>query len=84
LYNEGWRSGEGKTLEWSDVDLSTNMIPLLAEKSKSKKPPHLPIIGELLEVIKRHLVVGRWIVPKFHRRGKPVASFQESIQGGCC
>jgi integrase len=65
LYNESWRSGEGKTLEWSEVDLSTNMIRLLAEKSKSKKPRHLPIMGELLEVIKRHLVVRRWIVPMF-------------------
>jgi site-specific recombinase XerD len=50
LYNAGWRRGEGKTLEWSEVDLSTNMIRLPAEKSKSKKP-HLPIMGELLEVI---------------------------------
>ena len=26
LYNSGWRSGEGKSLEWSEVDLKTNMI----------------------------------------------------------
>ena len=38
LYNSGWRSGEGKTLEWSEVDLKNNMIRLPAEKSKSKKP----------------------------------------------
>jgi integrase len=63
LYNAGWRSGEGDTLEWSEVNLSTNMIRLPAEKSKSKKPRHLPIIGELLELIERRLVIRRWIVP---------------------
>jgi integrase len=81
LYNEGWRSGEGKTLEWSEVDLSTNMIRLLAEKSKSKKPRHLPIIGELLEVIQRRLVVQRPECPYvFHRRGKPIASFRKAFK----
>lgn len=75
LYNAGWRSGEGKTLEWSEVDLSTNMIRLPAEKSKSKKPRHLPIMGELLEVIQRRLVVRRLECPYvFYRRGKPIAS----------
>lgn len=38
LYNAGWRSGEGKSLEWSEVDLKSSMIRLPAEKSKSKKP----------------------------------------------
>jgi integrase len=34
LYNAGWRSGEGKSLEWSEVDLNRNMISLPAEKSE--------------------------------------------------
>jgi integrase len=81
LYNAGWRSGEGKTLEWSEVDLSTNLIRLPAEKSKSKKPRHLPIIGELLEVIQRRLVVRRLDCPYvFHRRGKPIASFRKAFK----
>jgi len=37
LYTQGWRSGERKNLEWSEVDLKNNMIRLPAEKSKSKK-----------------------------------------------
>jgi integrase len=80
LYNAGWRRGEGKTLEWSEVDLSTNMIRLPAEKSKSKKP-HLPIMGELLEVIQRRLVVRRLECPYvFYRRGKPIASFRKAFK----
>ena len=42
LYNAGWRSGEGKNLEWSELDLNSNMIRLPAEKTKSKKPRNLP------------------------------------------
>ena len=57
LYNSGWRSGEGKSLEWSEVDLKTNMIRLPAEKSKSKKPRNLPIIGALKEIIQRRIEV---------------------------
>ena len=81
LYNAGWRSGEGKTLEWSEVDLNRNMIRLPAEKSKSKKPRNLPIIGELLEVIQRRLAVRRLDCPYvFHREGKPIASFRKAFK----
>jgi len=69
LYNAGWRSGEGKSLEWSEVDLKSNMIRLPAEKSKSKKPRNLPIIGALMEIIQRRIEVRRLDCPYvFHRR----------------
>ena len=81
LYNSGWRSGEGKRLEWSEVDLERNMIRLPAEKSKSKKPRNLPIIGALMEIIQRRLAVRRLDCPfVFHRQGKPVSSFRKAFK----
>jgi len=81
LYNAGWRSGEGKSLEWSEVDLNRNMISLPAEKSKSKKPRNLSIIGALMEVIQRRLAVRQLDCPYvFHRRGKRIASFRKAFK----
>jgi integrase len=81
LYNAGWRSGEGKNLEWSELDLTNNMIRLPAEKSKSKKPRNLPIIGSLLEIIQRRLQKHRLDCPYvFHRRGKRIASFRKAFK----
>jgi integrase len=78
LYNSGWRSDEGKKLEWSEVDLKNNMIRLPAEKSKSKKPRSLPVIGALAEVIQRRLEARRLDCPfVFHRGGKQIASFRK-------
>ena len=81
LYNSGWRSGEGKTLEWSEVDLKNNMVRLPAEKSKSKKPRNLPIIGALAEIIQRRIEARRLDCPfVFHRRGKQIASFRKAFK----
>lgn len=81
LYNAGWRSGEGKSLEWSEVDLNSNMIRLPAEKSKSKMPRSLPIIGELMDIIQRRLQIRRLDCPYvFHRRGKRIASFRKAFK----
>ena len=83
LYNAGWRSGEGKSLEWSEVDLNSNMIRLPAEKSKSKKSRSLPMIGALLEIIQRRLERRRLDCPYvFHRKGKTDCLIPEGIQSG--
>ena len=81
LYNSGWRSGQGKSLEWSEVDLKNNMIRLPAEKSKSKKPRNLPVIGALMEIIQRRIEVRRLDCPYvFHRRGKQIVSFRKAFK----
>lgn len=81
LYNSGWRSGEGKSLEWSEVDLNNSMIRLPAEKSKSKKPRNLPIIGALMDIVERRLAARRLDCPYvFHRQGKPIASFRKAFK----
>ena len=68
-------------MEWSEVDLKTNMIRLPAEKSKSKKPRNLPIIGALMEIIQRRIEVRRLDCPYvFHRRGKQIVSFPKAFK----
>lgn len=83
LYNAGWRSGEGKNLEWSEVDLNSNMIRLAEEKSKSKKQRSLPIIGALLEIIQRRLVPASLPI-RVSSQGQTDCVLPESIQGSCC
>jgi integrase len=57
------------------------MIRLPAEKSKSKKPRNLPIIGALLEIIQRRVAVRRLDCPYvFHRGGKQIASFRKAFK----
>jgi integrase len=52
--------------------------PTPAEKSKSKKPRNLPIIGALLEIIQRRSAVRRLDCPfVFHRKAKRIASFRK-------
>jgi site-specific recombinase XerC len=81
LYNSGWRSGEARQLRWAWLDLSTNMIRLPAEFSKSKKPRHLPITGALLDVIERRLKVRRLDCEfVFHRKGKRIAAFAKAFK----
>jgi integrase len=81
LYNSAWRSGEGKSLEWSEVDLQNNMVRLPAEKSKSKKPRTLPLSGALIDIIQRRLQVRRLDCPYvFHRRCKPIKSFRKTFK----
>lgn len=81
LYNAGWRSGEGSSLEWSEIDLNSNMIRLPAEKSKSKKPRHLPITGALLDIIQRRLQLRRLDCPYvFHRKGRQIKSFRKAFK----
>jgi integrase len=81
LYNAGWRSGEGRSLEWSEVDLNSNMIHLPAEKSKSKKPRNLPITGALLDVIERRVKTRRLDCEYvFHRNGRQIKSFRKAFK----
>lgn len=82
LYNAGWRSGEGKTLEWSEVDLSHD------------SPTSREV--EVKEVAASHNWRATGSHPKTLRGPAPGMSLcvsslgqadclvQESIQGGCC
>jgi integrase len=84
LYLSGWRPGEMKSLEWSDVDLPDKMIRLRPEHSKNKLGRKLPLSGELLEVIKRAHSQRRLGCPfVFHRDGHPIGSFRKAWATAC-
>jgi len=81
LYNSAWRSGEGKTLEWREVDVHSWMIKLLPAKSKNKKARLLPVIGALRDIIERRMAVRLLSCPfVFHRNGKPIRSIRRAFK----
>jgi integrase len=81
LYHSGWRSGEGKTLEWREVDLHSGMIKLLPSKSKNKRARLLPITGALREIIERRIAVREISCPfVFHRAGRQIKSFSRAFK----
>ena len=84
LYGSAWRSNEARELKWSWIDLTTNMIRLPVEFSKSKKPRLLPLTGALFDVIQRRLKVRRLDCEfVFHRKGKPMRQFHKAFKDGC-
>ncbi len=79
LYLSGWRVGEMRSLEWSDVDLPNHSIHLNPANSKNKVGRNLPLVGELLDVIKRAWDARRLdCVYVFHREGKPIGDFRKA------
>jgi integrase len=84
LYLSGWRVGEMRSLEWSEVNLPDRMIRLRSEHSKNKESRWLPLSGELLEVIKRARSEPRIGCPTvFQRDGKPIGSFRKAWKTAC-
>jgi integrase len=83
VYNSGWRSGEGKKLEWdrvntTDIDWA---LTLPRKNSKNKKPRTLVLVGELREIIERRLAKRRPDCPYvFHRDGRPIKSFRTAFK----
>jgi len=79
LYLSGWRSGEGKKLEWAEISSDLSIVRLKIEDSKNKRPRILVIAERLLEIIQKRKskqVVGCKYV--FHRKGKPIKNFRKA------
>jgi len=78
LYLSGWRSGEGKKLEWAEVSGDLSVVRLKIEDSKNKRPRILVLTGRLLEIIQKRK--GKQVLSckyVFHRKGKPIKSFRK-------
>ncbi len=79
LYLSGWRSGEGKKLEWAEISSDLSIVRLKIEDSKNKRPRILVLTGRLLEIIQKRKskqVLGCKYV--FHRKGKPIKNFRKA------
>ena len=88
-YITGWRRGAVASLEWSDV--RDGNIYLRGVKSKNGKPYFVPILGELVELMKRHEQARSVETPKgivlsnfvFHRNGEPILEFRKAWATAC-
>jgi len=79
LYLSGWRSGEGKKLEWAEISSDLSIVRLKIEDSKNKRPRILVLTGRLLEIIQKRKskqVLGCKYV--FHRKSKPIKNFRKA------
>jgi integrase len=85
----GWRKGEISTLRWPDIE--DGVIRLRSENSKNREARHVPIEGELVELIKRRrgaravktpdgLALANYV---FHRGGQQVREFRKSWTSAC-
>jgi integrase len=92
VYRTGWRSGEAKTLEWSQVNRTAKEITLLREHSKNKRPRVIGYAGELEEIIERRWARRTYTTPDgqahvspfvFHREGHPIRDFRASWRKAC-
>jgi len=79
-YLMGWRSGELKTLTWSEVDRSTGTITLRREYSKNGQPRGLPITEALAAILDRRAEDRPSLTPYvFHYRGgQPLKDFRKA------
>ncbi len=84
-YYSGWRKSEITRLTWAEVDLDGNVIRLNPGRSKNKKGRVLPLVGPLLEVIKRraqHRRIDTTLV--FHyANGKAIGDWRKSWKKAC-
>ena len=83
LYSLGWRSGELKALEWSEVDTVGWVLRLPAKRHKNRTPKSVALAGEALRVFQARLEArqGPYV---FHRYGgEPVRDFLEVWHHAC-
>ncbi len=85
----GWRKGEIASLRWSDVQ--DGVVRLRGENSKNRESRHVPLQGELTEIIERRRAERAVETPSgvalaehvFHREGSPIAEFRKSWATAC-
>lgn len=83
-YHRGNRLGELRKLRWPQVDLEAREIRIQKAQAKGKKPPTLPIYGDMVEWLKwqaKRRAKGCDLV--FHWDGKPLGSHLKSWDRGC-
>ena len=91
-YYSGWRRGEIRSLEWSDVDMLGKVVRLRPEHSKNSEGRVLSLAGELWNVIVRQWALREFKKPDrsegvsayvFHRKGEFVGDIRVSWRAPC-
>ena len=91
-YYTGCRRGEILSLMWVQVDLDERIIRLEPGTTKNDEARHLPLFGELYEVIRMQKLIRDaycpdcpWVFFRLDRNGhaKPIRDFKRSWQTAC-
>jgi integrase len=81
-YITGWRKGEVRNLEWSQVDFKNEWVILEVGTTKNKDARKFPFTDELREVLQQQWEdrESSWV---FHLSGKKVGDFRKSWNTAC-
>jgi integrase len=91
-YHSGWRKGEVRSIEWSDVDIAGKVIRLGPENSKTSEGRIVVLEGELWDVIAQQLAVREYknrgetfamSLYVFHYNGKSIGDIRKSWEAAC-
>jgi integrase len=91
-YHSGWRKGEVRSIEWSDVDITGKVIRLRPENSKTSEGRIVVLEGELWDVIAQQLSVREYknrdatfamSLYVFHHNGQPIGDIRKSWDAAC-
>jgi integrase len=87
-YHTGCRKGEILSLQWSQVDLQRSVVRLEAGTTKSGEARLIPLVPELLEMLKLQRVkrdtehpACPWVF--YWRDGEPMRDFRDSWANAC-
>lgn len=88
-YITGWRRGAVASLEWSDI--RDGNVYLRGMKSKNGKPYFVPILGELVQLVKRREQARSVETPQgivlsnlvFHRASEAILEFRKAWTSAC-
>lgn len=90
-YLTGWRTGETKSLRWTDVERKTRMIHLRPAHSKNRQPRKVALEGILHEIIERRWKARTYEIDDvtyvsdnvFHHQGKPIGDYRKAWATAC-
>jgi integrase len=86
-YYTGCRKGEILSLRWSQVDLEQGMVRLEPGTTKNKQGRNIPLVPELLELLRIRRVIRDEHWPDcdhvFFRFGKPILQFKDAWAAAC-
>jgi integrase len=77
------RSGEVRSMEWSELDLVTGMWSLPGAKTKNKRPHKVPLCRQALEILSSISFTkekSKWVFPNPRNAAKPMCNTQKALQ----
>lgn len=83
MYSSGWRVRSVCRLRWGDVHLGRESIELPAVLSKNRVSTEIPLVGDMLEMLRRRWADHGPSPYVFTRRGKAIQSLRKAWGNAC-